>query len=359
MIRRPLHESDKQYLKEQKQKSRNDEAAVANAMLDILVRDFNVEMRYVRTKSAQKTVKMLVPHQLTFKDETPPRTLTTDEIRAVVPSDTPPYPVNAHETEKQRKRTLEARMSNGLLALLEQRNFRFLRKRTRPSTKTTQLIRVISVTTPQNVVLQKQQLIERGTAFVTQVTLCLKNRREVVINRDLLTALHEQAVDQQCQDIIRTRFAASPEEPPQLASPWNGPARHPPRPGDTPQLPPPTSRALLPGTPECDSARAVRQSIPSSAFSLVRSPLRNSTTEVSAFSAMEVSQTTCTVDPQPASACDATPRLATEIVDQTCDLETNSDDKTEEIEVKVEERPPRQATDIRCHPSLAMTSGFL
>ena len=30
-----------------------------------------------------------------------------------------------------------------------------------------------------------------------------------------------------------------------------------------------------------------------------------------------------------------------------------------EIEVKVEERPPRQATDIRCHPSLAMTSGFL
>ncbi|ELP89988.1 hypothetical protein EIN_403020 [Entamoeba invadens IP1] len=182
MPRPRLKDKGEDYLKKQKQKSRSQEAALTNAFLDILISSFGYSMKYLKSKGATKTVKMIVPSLLTKDDVT----YTREQIMKKSADVCSIYTLPEDATEKQKKRNEEAQLANGILAILKGHGFDFKTKNTRPCKKTTQLIRVTELVYPdKTTVLKTAALIEKGAEFSKVVEPLMKNREETITSNNL------------------------------------------------------------------------------------------------------------------------------------------------------------------------------
>ena len=173
---------NEEYLKIQKQQSRSAEAALTNSVLDILISEFNISITYQKTKTALKTVKMIIPTTMYDNGVS----LTKETLISLSHTICQPEILSEDATTKQMKRNEEAQIANGMLALLVSKGFAFEEKKTRPCHKTTRLIRVSKlIDLNNNIEYNSKQLIERGTEFGKAIETLAKRRVERITSKNL------------------------------------------------------------------------------------------------------------------------------------------------------------------------------
>ncbi|ELP94997.1 hypothetical protein EIN_251810 [Entamoeba invadens IP1] len=199
---KPKKEDDV-HLTVKKRESRDEEATLADGYLYILIREFGYSVKLKQTKHAEKTIKLYCAEELFIENGI---SVVQEEIQKQgrkLQQRFGAEPINTPMNAKQERRSREAEVSNGYLQMLINVGYMPEFKGTRSARKTIKMYRVKKITTPTQVVIEKNMLMEFGKRLDHVVKEQFqKGLRTMTITPEMIALCEDAAVDMKLPDIL-------------------------------------------------------------------------------------------------------------------------------------------------------------
>ena len=182
------------FMKYKKRQSRDEEASFANAYLYLLLAEFDAVATLKYTKRAKKTVKLYAVETVKLGEAVLTQELVrakgAELLRAQSACDAPEVPFD-QMSEKQKKRSVEAEVSNGYLQLLTERGFRPVFRPTKSSRKTIKMLRVQALRTHKGKAVSRARLLEIGARLDRLVQERFNGYKTLLLDRAFVQEIAE------------------------------------------------------------------------------------------------------------------------------------------------------------------------